>query len=89
MESGMRTKRRRASTGRRTFLKASAAGSLGLAFSAADASGQAPLPRDLRLGQLRMIDLSVALEHGAPGERFPVKIKGGSAGWCRAVALVP
>jgi len=91
----MRTKRRRASTGRRTFLKASAAGSLGLAFSAADASGQAPLPRDLRLGQLRMIDLSVALEHGAPGERTKPKIEyvthdtGGLKGMMDAFGVTP
>ena len=38
--------------------------------------------QDLILGQMRLIDLSVPLEHDAAG-------KGGSAGWCRAVALVP
>ena len=40
----MRTKMRRANTGRRTFLHTSAAGSIGLAISAEEAAGQATSP---------------------------------------------
>jgi hypothetical protein len=32
-------------------------------------------PRDLRLGQLRLMDLSVALEHNAAGERTKPQIE--------------
>ena len=71
----MRTKVRRARTGRRTFLQASTAGSIGLAISAQEAAGQTPSPKDLRLGQLRMIDLSVSLEHDAPGELTKPRIE--------------
>lgn len=59
---------------RRTFLQATAAAGAGLAI-ARGASAQSVPPRDLRLGQLRIIDLSVSLEHDAPGERTKPKIE--------------
>lgn len=64
----------RAGTGRRTFLQASAAASVGLVLSGDEAAGQATAPKELRLGQLRMIDLSVSLEHDAAGELAKPKI---------------
>lgn len=61
-------------SGRRKFLQATAAAGAGLAI-AGEASAQSTAPRDLRLGQLRIIDLSVALEHDAAGERTKPKIE--------------
>ena len=67
-------RQRRARTGRRRFLRTSAAAGVGLAF-ADQASGQSPAARDIRLGQLQLIDLSVSLEHDAAGERTKPRIE--------------
>ena len=67
-------KPRGAGTGRRRFLEVSAAASLGVA-TAGRASGQTRAPQDVGLGQVRFIDLSVALEHDAAGERTKPKIE--------------
>ncbi len=61
-------------SGRRTFLQATAGAGDGLAI-AGGASAQSAAPGDLRLGQLRIIDLSVCLEHDAPGERAKPRIE--------------
>lgn len=66
--------RRRATTGRRAFLRTAAAAGVGATVSTA-AAAQGASPRDLRLGQLRLIDLSVALEHNAAGERTKPQIE--------------
>jgi kynurenine formamidase len=71
----MGTDRARAKGTRRRFLRASAAAGIGLTGAAAKAAGQRTAPGDLRLGQLRLIDLSVALEHDAPGERTKPRIE--------------
>jgi kynurenine formamidase len=63
-----------AKSGRRKFLQATAVAGAGLTI-AGGASAQSVPPRDLRLGQLRIIDLSVSLEHDAPGERTKPKIE--------------
>jgi kynurenine formamidase len=68
----MRSGRKR-SRGRRAFLRTSAAAGVGLAL-ADPASGQSA-PRDLGLGQVQIIDLSVALEHEAAGERTKPRIE--------------
>lgn len=60
-------------SGRRAFLRTTAAAGAGLAV-AGDTAAQSTSPRDLRLGQLRLIDLSVSLEHDAAGERSKPKI---------------
>jgi kynurenine formamidase len=60
--------------GRRRFLQASAAAGVGIA-TAGRAAAQSRSPQDLRLGQVRFIDLSVALEHDAAGERTKPKIE--------------
>lgn len=59
---------------RRRFLRSSACASVGLAV-ASHADAQSASPRDLRLAGLQLIDLSVALEHDAPGERAKPKIQ--------------
>lgn len=58
----------RSQSDRRAFLRASASAGVGLAV-ANRASAQVAAPGDARLGALQLIDLSVALEHDAPGER--------------------
>ena len=70
----MSIERKSRATGRRKFLQATAAAGAGLAIGET-AAAQTPRPRDLRLGQLRLIDLSVALEHEAAGERTKPKIE--------------
>lgn len=60
-------------SGRRSFLRTTAAAGAGVAI-AGGASAQSASPRDLRLGQLRLIDLSVSLVHDAPGERAKPRI---------------
>ena len=64
-----------AGKGRRRFLQSSAAAGLGLAISQDDAAAQSKPPRELRLGELRIVDLSVSLEHDAAGERTKPKIE--------------
>ena len=59
--------------GRRQFLRAAAAA--GLAGVARPAAAQDTGAADLRLGQVRLIDLSVALEHDAAGERTRPRIE--------------
>lgn len=60
--------------GRRAFLRAAAA--LGTAVTVpAQASAQPASPGELRLNQLQLIDLSVSLEHEAPGERTKPRIE--------------
>lgn len=74
----MSAHRKARAAGRRTFLRATAAtaAAAGAGLSLGDSvSAQRPQPRDLRLGQLRLIDLSVALEHEAAGERTKPKIE--------------
>jgi kynurenine formamidase len=61
-------------SGRRTFLRGSAAAGVGLGL-AGSAWGQGASPAEFRLGQLRLIDLSVPLEHDAAGERTKPKIE--------------
>jgi len=67
-------KRKRSKASRRTFLRTSAAAGVGMTV-ASRASAQGAAPHDLRLGQLRLIDLSVSLEHGAAGEMFKPTIE--------------
>jgi kynurenine formamidase len=62
----------RKASGRRTFLRTSAAAGAALTI-ANSASGQSP--QNLRLEGLQLIDLSVALEHDAAGERTKPKIE--------------
>src|SRR5262245_32448601 len=57
---------------RRKFLRATAL--TGLGATVADRSMEAAESHDLRLGQLRLIDLSVSLEHNAPGEMVKPRI---------------
>lgn len=57
---------------RRKFLGSTGLAALG---GAMPASAPAAAPPDLRLGRFRMIDLSVALEHDATGERVKPKIE--------------
>jgi kynurenine formamidase len=57
---------------RRKFLRATAL--TGVGATVADQSLEAAEPQDLRLGQLRLIDLSVSLEHDAPGEMVKPRI---------------
>jgi kynurenine formamidase len=64
----------RSRSGRRAFLRASASAGVGLAI-ADRAAAQATAPGDARLGALQLIDLSVALEHDAAGERTRPKIE--------------
>lgn len=71
----MRRSVTRARKGRRRFLHASAAAGLGLAISRDGAAAQAKSPGELRLGEFRMVDLSVSLEHDAPGEWTKPKIE--------------
>src|SRR4051794_31176106 len=52
-----------------------AATKTGVGASVADRSIKAAEPRDLRLGQLRLIDLSVSLEHDAAGEMVRPRIE--------------
>jgi kynurenine formamidase len=66
--------RHRPREGRRAFLRTSASAGVGLAL-ADQASAQGGAPRDLRLGQVQIIDLSVALEHDAAGERTKPRIE--------------
>src|SRR5262245_55036846 len=58
---------------RRKFLRAAAV--TGVGATVADHSIKAAEPHDLRLGQLRLIDLSVSIEHDAPGEMFKPRIE--------------
>jgi hypothetical protein len=58
---------------RRKFLRATAL--TGVVATVADPSMEAAEPRGLRLGQLRLIDLSVSLEHDAPGEMVKPRIE--------------
>ncbi len=64
----------RARADRRAFLRAAAATGAGLAL-ASPAGAQTVPPGELRLNQLQLIDLSVGLEHDAPGERTKPKIE--------------
>lgn len=59
---------------RRSFLKRSASAGAGLAITGQDVSGQVQSPGLLRLTDLRLIDLSVAIEHDAAGERTKPRI---------------
>lgn len=59
---------------RRTFLRAALSAGAGVAVAAQAKAQDAP-PGDLRLDRLRLIDLSVALEHDAPGERTKPRIE--------------
>jgi kynurenine formamidase len=47
----------------------------GVGTTVAGHSGEAAEPQDLRLGQLRLIDLSVSLEHDAAGEMMKPRIE--------------
>ena len=55
---------------RRDFLRASAAAGLGMSLAGCR-SDAADAPGDLRLGQIRLIDLSVPIEHDAAGRARP------------------
>jgi len=57
----------RTTSDRRDFLRVSAAASVGMTVAGCTA-GEAQSIRNLRLGQVRIIDLSVSLEHDAAGE---------------------
>jgi kynurenine formamidase len=59
---------------RRRFLGTAVAAGLGGSF-ATRAAAQTTTAGDLQLGQVRLIDLSVALEHDAPGERTRPRIE--------------
>ena len=61
-------------SGRRAFLRTSASAGVGLTLTA-EAGGQDSRPPALALGSLQLIDLSVALEHDAAGERTKPKIE--------------
>ena len=67
-------RQRRARSGRRAFLKTSASAGVGLAVGDR-AAAQSARPRDLGLPRMTLIDLSVALEHDAAGERTKPRIE--------------
>ncbi len=67
-------KQKRPRAGRREFLRTSTAAGMGMAV-AHSRSAQDTSPGDLRLGQLRIIDLSVSLEHDAAGEMVKPRIE--------------
>ncbi len=67
-------KRNRTAATRRRFISAAAAAGVGGTLGTAVAA-QATAARDLRLGGVRLIDLSVALEHDAAGERTKPRIE--------------
>lgn len=69
-----REPKRRGDSSRRAFLRTGAAAGVGMTV-AARASAQDSGPRELRLGQVRLIDLSVAIEHDAAGERAKPRIE--------------
>jgi kynurenine formamidase len=60
---------------RRTFLRASASAGVGLATTGQAAAGQATSLDNLTLARVRLIDLSVALEHDAAGELTKPRIE--------------
>ncbi len=63
-------KQKRPRAGRREFLRTSTAAGMGMAVAQSGSS-----PRDLRLGQVRIIDLSVSIEHDAAGEMTKPRIE--------------
>ena len=71
---------------RRTFLRTGAAAGVGIAVAGRSAA-QGAKPQELRLGQLRLIDLSVAIEHDAAGERAKPRIEyvTHDAGWLKGM----
>src|SRR5262245_52009917 len=64
----------RIAPGRRGFIRAAAAAGVGSSV-ARKAAAQENRLDDLRLGQVRLIDLSVAIEHDAAGERTKPRIE--------------
>jgi kynurenine formamidase len=71
----MRHNRAGAGRGRRRFLRTSAAAGVGLAVSRDEAAAQSTPIGELRLSEVRLIDLSVSLEHDAAGELGKPKIE--------------
>ena len=70
----MSMQRKSSKSGRRNLRRTPAAAGVGMT-RANRASPRGTRPQDLRLGQLRLIDLSVSLEHDAAGEMFMPRIE--------------